>query len=325
VTNEWLTLVRAISNGQPVGVVCVVSQTNSVLPYPTACSFGTNYLALWSTAIGPILGGYCAGASAGTDLYFAMVDGRMLTPAAEPAGNSFAVIRSSNANTNLAVAFTSGRYLVSAGSADLSFTLASMRQPLAADGSRVQQPLWPQTPSIPWPHHRMAAGVGRFCVVEWYFYPSNYFGPADQRVRAIIYAPEFQPELSLNLTDFQRINRGITPSGFYPYSEFEYTTNLVTWTPIFFYQLSTLTNFTQLYVRLKDGRWICTDNLRAISQAKQRWTLENQQCNSSTPRPTDLFGLGRYLPEAPVCPGAGTYSINTVGTRPTCLIPAHTL
>jgi len=62
----------------------------------------------------------------------------------------------------------------------------------------------------------------------------------------------------------------------------------------------------------------CIANLKQIEGAKANWALENKQQNSNTPQVTDLYGTTQYIRVEPLCPGGGTYAINTVSDPPTC-------
>jgi prepilin-type N-terminal cleavage/methylation domain-containing protein len=72
----------------------------------------------------------------------------------------------------------------------------------------------------------------------------------------------------------------------------------------------------------------CINNLRLIDAAKQQWALEKNGQNTSTPGDSDLQPyLGRSaageLPYCPADPSQGfdtSYSIQNIGTKPTCLI-----
>ncbi len=68
----------------------------------------------------------------------------------------------------------------------------------------------------------------------------------------------------------------------------------------------------------------CINNLRAIDGAKQQWALEKNMPADAVPTVKDLLP---YLKDGifPVCPGGGTYSINSVEAVPTCSIPGHAL
>jgi prepilin-type N-terminal cleavage/methylation domain-containing protein len=64
----------------------------------------------------------------------------------------------------------------------------------------------------------------------------------------------------------------------------------------------------------------CINNLRQIDGAKQQWALENNKPASALPTVGDVQPfLGRGTAGSyPVCPGAGTYTINVVSVAPTC-------
>jgi hypothetical protein len=74
--------------------------------------------------------------------------------------------------------------------------------------------------------------------------------------------------------------------------------------------------------RAVSQRNACINNLRQIDAAKREWALENNKTNGDTPTKEDLMP---YLSRWPVCPAGGTYSINPVGTPPTCSVPGHKL
>jgi len=68
----------------------------------------------------------------------------------------------------------------------------------------------------------------------------------------------------------------------------------------------------------------CITNLRQIDAAKQQWALENSKSDEAVPGQQDLLPYlkGNVFP---TCPGGGTYTINNVGSLPTCSIPGHVL
>jgi len=69
----------------------------------------------------------------------------------------------------------------------------------------------------------------------------------------------------------------------------------------------------------------CNLNLRDIVRAKATWAAEHEKLPSDVPQESDLFGKGRYIPQRPVCPKGGTYTLGAVDEKPTCSIPGHTL
>jgi len=69
---------------------------------------------------------------------------------------------------------------------------------------------------------------------------------------------------------------------------------------------------------------VCINNLRQIDGAKQQWALENQKTADAVPTAQDIapYIKGDVLP---VCPAAGTYTINAVGAVPTCSVAGHAI
>ena len=73
-------------------------------------------------------------------------------------------------------------------------------------------------------------------------------------------------------------------------------------------------------------RAACVANLRSIDGVKATWALEARKSNTDVPQDADLFGgPNAYIREKPSCPAGGTYDIRSVGEKPTCSIPEHTL
>src|SRR5262245_33816498 len=77
--------------------------------------------------------------------------------------------------------------------------------------------------------------------------------------------------------------------------------------------------------RATSQRAACIANLKQIDGAKATWALENKKTSTDTPTTGDLYGSTKYIRDEPTCPASGTYSINTVDTRPTCTVSDHTL
>lgn len=67
----------------------------------------------------------------------------------------------------------------------------------------------------------------------------------------------------------------------------------------------------------------CINNLRQIDGAKQTWALETRQIGSASVADSDLFGSTLYIREKPNCPASGSYTLNSVETKPTCNITGH--
>jgi len=72
----------------------------------------------------------------------------------------------------------------------------------------------------------------------------------------------------------------------------------------------------------------CISSLRIIDGAKRAWALEHNKQNTDTPTDSDIQPYMGPLPsgELPACPNDSSqtfdtsYSINSVGTKPTCKI-----
>jgi prepilin-type N-terminal cleavage/methylation domain-containing protein len=61
----------------------------------------------------------------------------------------------------------------------------------------------------------------------------------------------------------------------------------------------------------------CIRNLRSIDGAKEQWALTTNAGPGASAPP--IATLMTYLKSNPVCPSGGGYSINPMGTTPTCL------
>ena len=69
----------------------------------------------------------------------------------------------------------------------------------------------------------------------------------------------------------------------------------------------------------------CGANLKSIDGAKSTWALENQKNTKAIPTDADLFGPTAYLREKPTRPANGIYTLGSVGQKPRCSIPGHTI
>ncbi len=74
-------------------------------------------------------------------------------------------------------------------------------------------------------------------------------------------------------------------------------------------------NFVQ--ARTNARRGTCINNMRLIDAAKEQYALENNKDSATTPVGGDLTA---YLKSGamPTCPATGAYTINAIGTNPTC-------
>jgi general secretion pathway protein G len=69
----------------------------------------------------------------------------------------------------------------------------------------------------------------------------------------------------------------------------------------------------------------CIGNLKSIDGAKTTWALEMKKTDSDVPTDADIFGPGKNIEKKPDCPAGGTYELRSVGEKPTCSIPDHTI
>lgn len=74
-------------------------------------------------------------------------------------------------------------------------------------------------------------------------------------------------------------------------------------------------NFAQ--ARTNARRGTCINNMRLIDAAKEQYALENNKDSSVTPANADLtpYLKGNAMP---TCPASGSYTVNAIGTDPTC-------
>jgi prepilin-type N-terminal cleavage/methylation domain-containing protein len=77
--------------------------------------------------------------------------------------------------------------------------------------------------------------------------------------------------------------------------------------------------------RKSAARQACINNLKAMEGAKTTWALDMKKSDSDVPTDADIFGSGKYIDPKPQCPGGGTYDLRSVGERPTCSVPDHTI
>ena len=69
--------------------------------------------------------------------------------------------------------------------------------------------------------------------------------------------------------------------------------------------------------RTNARRSSCINNLRLIDAAKEQYALENNKDSTTTPGNDDVTP---YLKSnvMPTCPSGGTYTIDAIGTKPSC-------
>ena len=67
----------------------------------------------------------------------------------------------------------------------------------------------------------------------------------------------------------------------------------------------------------------CIANLKQIDSAKEQYAMDNKlSTGDATITMALLSGASGYLKSSPSCPASGTYSVNAVGTNPTCSLAA---
>ncbi len=74
--------------------------------------------------------------------------------------------------------------------------------------------------------------------------------------------------------------------------------------------------------RASSQRSACMANLKQIDGAKGTWALEQKKVTGDTVTDSDLFGSSAYIRDKPLCPGGGTYTLDVVGTKPSCSLSA---
>lgn len=60
----------------------------------------------------------------------------------------------------------------------------------------------------------------------------------------------------------------------------------------------------------------CQSNLKQIDAAKEQWAMDARMNTGDVPAWSDL--VPSYMKRQPECPSGGTYTLNGVGTDPTC-------
>ena len=80
-------------------------------------------------------------------------------------------------------------------------------------------------------------------------------------------------------------------------------------------------NFVQ--ARQSSRKNTCIANLKQIDAGKEQWAMDNKKDAGATVLQTDLAPT--YIKSYPSCPSGGTYTINTIGTSPTCNQTGHVL
>ena len=306
-SNDWRVLARFVADSGPTGSVIPISQTNSMRVYQTACSFGTNFLVVWSEDEGPIPTYYYIAQPPYlvlTNSWYPMIHGRMFSADGAPRANEFTVARCASTNTWPAVAFDGSRHVVIWASDGRPHA-----QSLAPDGSLLGYPLAGYAVRATKPS--IVTGAGIFCAV--------YSG---------LYTVEFIRD-SMPETRLVNVRRapggGISADSSLPsWTAIEVSSNLTQWTSARLSDLPSLNSGPRLFVRAFDGKWQCIEQMRAIDWAKQQWAVDHFKSGTDYPVDNDLFGYGKYLPVKPACPHNGAYTLGSVQLNVTCNIAGHT-
>ena len=67
----------------------------------------------------------------------------------------------------------------------------------------------------------------------------------------------------------------------------------------------------------------CVSNLRQVDSAKEQWAMDYRQAAGSATTSATLTGASGYIKSTPLCPSSATYTVNPVGTDPTCSVGAN--
>jgi len=71
--------------------------------------------------------------------------------------------------------------------------------------------------------------------------------------------------------------------------------------------------------RVSSQRSTCMENLKQIDSAKEQWAMESGAPNGAAVNMSDVAGVYIRGPvSGPTCPGGGTYTLNPIGSNPTC-------
>ena len=62
----------------------------------------------------------------------------------------------------------------------------------------------------------------------------------------------------------------------------------------------------------------CQENLAKIDGAKEQYALDENLGQDGAVAMSDLVGATLYLKREPECPADGAYTVNNIGTDPTC-------
>src|ERR1043166_3386665 len=321
-TNLWNIRGSRISpEGVSLGEIVISDNPAQQAWPPAVASDGTNWLVVWTRETGPYLFG-------SSNAFFPMLYGRLVSGNSEIAGSELVLRRAGRGQFHPSVAFSAGHYLVAWSENDADRYWPVLASVLAPSGEPVLAPLrfttLINTDLGPSGLRLAAGGGGWLCVFDVKYTTTNIFAnfafhpnerPVPPAISNFVVLPTGEAQFDL--------------WGYIPIAV-ETSTNLVDWGTDelgeAFYQLqggqvtvpAPIGGINQTrFFRAFSARFACIDNLRLIQEAKDHWALDHNF--GEVPVDSDLFGPGRYLPSKPVCPHHGTYSIQPLETKPTCI------
>ena len=72
-----------------------------------------------------------------------------------------------------------------------------------------------------------------------------------------------------------------------------------------------------VHARIDARRGTCLNNMRILDEAKEEYALENNKDSTTVPASDDVAPYIRSN-AMPICPAGGVYSIESIGTTPSC-------
>ncbi len=70
--------------------------------------------------------------------------------------------------------------------------------------------------------------------------------------------------------------------------------------------------------RESSRRQSCIANLKQIDSAKEQYAMDNKLASGAAVTMANLTGAGNYIKSTPACPASGAYTVDVVGTNPSC-------
>ncbi len=315
-SNDWRVVAQRITGGALNGSPTQVSETNSMRPYATACSFGTNYLVAWSADEGPwIIDTNLCCYGGVSHLWQSAVHVRMLSESGAPLRHEISMLRGSHYNTNVVATFGARGYLVACYTWGLAVQFV---QPLLGDGTLRDDAMTVRYYFSGGPplRPRVAATGDRYCVLYQCALTNGSTGPS----LSLVIAPQFLPEL--RLIDLHRTNNSFIVDSSFRVGGLQVSTNMIDWENVYPFNLPSMGGKPRLFVRQRYTTWSCLENLRHIDRLKKDWAFKNFPLPYLTPSVSDLFSSPSLMPQ---CPYGGVYGIEQVYSKPTCTVADHTL